>query len=269
MDRIYVFLIRNDVWLYIICFLGAIWYASQLAQARRRLRGAVFGLERERGQRLLRSSLAFVTFFLALATAVLYLNFRVAPGLPADLLSRPTPTPNPFLTPRPSLAPGETTQPPATTGQATLEVAPTVTLQGQPAAAPAETEASNPAPAGEDEPDSVGTPPAALGECGPLLAITSPPSGVTASGRVTFFGTAAIEGQSSYNLETQGPHTEGAWRSLFDSGDGGQVENAILGTADFSGWLFGDYVVRLVARDAQGEPLAECAIALELGSPAS
>ena len=97
MDRIYVFIIRNDVWIYILSILGLVWYLSELWRARGLLRGAMFGLERERGQRLQSRALILVILCTSIIALVTYVNLQVAPTLPAELLKPPTPMPNSHL----------------------------------------------------------------------------------------------------------------------------------------------------------------------------
>ncbi|MEW5988980.1 MAG: hypothetical protein AB1791_20335, partial [Chloroflexota bacterium] len=72
MENLYVFLIRNDIWIYILCGLGLIWYFGEWWRAQRMLRSAMFGLERETGQHLRNNALLFLTLFALVAGAVYY-----------------------------------------------------------------------------------------------------------------------------------------------------------------------------------------------------
>ena len=63
MERLYIFFIRNDIWIYILCFLGLVWYSGELLRATRALRRAMFGLERETALRARNSALIFVLMF--------------------------------------------------------------------------------------------------------------------------------------------------------------------------------------------------------------
>ena len=65
MDRLYLFLIRNDIWIYIICGLGLFWYISEFIRARQLLRRASFGLERETGGRVQGNALLFILLLLS------------------------------------------------------------------------------------------------------------------------------------------------------------------------------------------------------------
>ena len=266
MERIYLFLIRNDVWIFALCVVGLIWYLNELRRARRILRGAMFGLEREKGQRMQRKAATFVVASLAIIALVIYVNSVVAPGLPPELLRPPTPTPNIFATPLVSPSP------PGATNLATptLAIAPTVTLSGSGG------ESTNDNIDDPEENASITveqtltpTPPALIGDCIPEVVITSPPNGVTAAGLVTFFGTATADGFASYNLEAFGPQTSNQWIPLLERIVTDQVRDAILGTADFSLWEPGLYSIRLTVRSIEGVEAGSCVVQLNLESPNS
>ena len=99
MDRIYLFLIRNDVWIYILSAFGLVWYVTELIRSQNALRRAMFNLERETASRVRNHALSFVLFFAAVVGIVYYVNTAVAPTLPETVLSPPTPTPDIFATP--------------------------------------------------------------------------------------------------------------------------------------------------------------------------
>lgn len=247
MESLYVFLIRNDVWIYILAGLGLFWYLSQLWQARRALRSAMFGLERERGQARQRTALTFIVTLAAIIGGVVYVNREIAPTLPPELLRPPTPTPDIFATVLSSPIP------PGGIGAATatLNLAPTVTLPGQ-----------GPPPAiGTPVATAAPTPDVTIGGCNPAIAITAPPNGVTVSGPVTFFGTASADGFTAFDLEVNGPNTGGEWISVLERPGTQPIFDNILGATDVSPWPPGDYVFRLVVT-ATGETAGECAILL-------
>ena len=105
MDSLYLFLIRNDIWIYIICGLGLFWYISELIRARQQLRRAVFGLEKETGSRIQGNSLLFILLLGSIVAGVVYVNVQVLPTLPAELLVPPTLTPDIFNVPLKSPTP--------------------------------------------------------------------------------------------------------------------------------------------------------------------
>ncbi len=265
MERLYVFLIRNDVWIYILCGLGLTWYMAELWRARRILRGAMFGLEKERGRQMQQTALTFIVFFAAVIGLVTYVNSQVAPTLPQELLKPPTPTPNVFATPlsSPTSIGGEAT--------ATFAVAPTVTLRSP-------DESSEP-PAGlgtipaepEETPAETATAtlPAQAGGCNPGVEITAPPNGITATGIVTFFGTATSTNFAALDLEVYGPETDGGWLSLLGQPATSPVLDGILGRADFTNWAPGDYLVRLRLLDDQGGTASQCIIQISVTTSSS
>lgn len=129
MEPFIVFIIRNDVWILILCAMGLFWYITELFRARRLLRRAMFGLERETGTRMRNNALLFITIFASIVLLVYYVNTRVAPNLPPEVLNPvPATTPDIFLTPLSSPTPlgGPAEQQPTPTPP----LAPTVTLPG-------------------------------------------------------------------------------------------------------------------------------------------
>jgi hypothetical protein len=265
MERIYIFLIRNDVWIYILCTLALVWYLSEYLRSRRILRQAIFGLERERGERIRRRSLTVIILALAVVGLVTYVNLEVSPTLPAELLKPPTPTPDIFSAPLSSPtplggAPGNT---------ATPVIAPTVTLRSSPtvdATAIIEQETLEPDETRVTEQPQPPTPPFVLGGCATNTNISAPPDGAEAGGRITFFGTANAEDFSEYLLEASGPQTEGRWVSLMSSGGTSPVFDGILGTVDLGGWSSGSYAVRLTVVDNAGEIAGQCTIQISIAS---
>lgn len=129
MDAFYVFIIHNDVWIYILCALGLFWYGSELVRALGILRRAMFGLERETGTRLRNNALFFIALLATIAGLVYYINSSIAPTLNPSLFRLPTPTPDIFATPLSSPTPLGTVE---NLAVPTPGLAPTVTLASQP-----------------------------------------------------------------------------------------------------------------------------------------
>lgn len=260
MEKIYVFLVRNDIWIYILSGLGLLWYLSELWRSRRMLRGAMFGLEKERGQRLQRRSLFFVFLFVSVITLVTYVNNRIAPTLPPEILKPPTPTPNIFATPLSSPTPigGVSQRTP------TIVVAPTVTLPS--------TLGPNSSPGNEnaDTAEAIEvTPTIAIAGCSAPVNITSPASGVPVSGAVTFFGTVEIDNLGTYELEANGPQTGGAWLTIQEDSSGNPISDGTLGSADLNNWLPGVYTIRLNVFNIDDAMVGQCAIEIVLQSSPS
>jgi hypothetical protein len=255
MDRIYLFLIRNAVWIYIVCAFGLVWYTTELIRAQAALRRAMFNLERETATRVRNHALSFVLFLGAVVGIVYYVNAYVAPTLPEEIAAEPTPTPDIFATPLPSPTPLGT---PLAEGEldAPIVLAPTATLPGQVAAEPitdtvdAEATAALPTP---------------FSECIPELRIDEPLNGGVAFGRVAFRGTANTGELHQYVIEMQGPQTQGEWAPVISQEPLPQpVVNGDLGNADLSLWGGGPYLVRLRALDPAGTELGVCTIQITL-----
>lgn len=251
MDRIYLFLIRNDVWIYIVCVLGLFWYTSELIRSQSALRRAMFNLERETATRVRNHALSFVLFFAAVAGIVYYVNRNVAPNLPETLLEPATPTPDIFATPLASPTPLGTPLPEGESGQVPV-LAPTVTLPGLSAAVPI-TGTLTPEVTAEVAP----TP---FTACTAELTITEPLNGSVVFQRVTFRGTANTGELHQYVIELNGPQqASDEWTSIFQELPAAQpVVNGDLGQADLSQWQPGPYRARLRALDAGGGEVGTC-----------
>jgi hypothetical protein len=263
MEALYVFLIRNDVWIYILCGLGFVWYFTQLIRSRGILRRSMFGLEIERGQRIMRRSLLLVLLFAIIAAAVTYVNLSIAPTLPPELLKPPTPTPNIFVTPLSSPTPAA--------GQATptIALAPTVTLVPAPAGDTPVSE-TPPATGGvEVTPGTSPSPNEPAAGCTPGSIITSPPNGAIIATTVTFFGSAAAETFSYYTFEVNGPQSGDQWTALPLEAATQQVFDNILASLDVSTWLAGTHAFRLSVYDAADTLLGQCEIQLVVDSASS
>ena len=256
MNDIYLFIIRNDIWIYIVCIFGLFWYATQFYQAREMLRRAMFGLEKERGKAIRNTAVFALVSFTAVISFVYYVNIEVAPTLPAELLKPPTPTPNIFATPLSSPTPVGTTAP-----TATIALVPTVTLPGQSAPFPGDSgeTLSDSATATPDIP-IITTPTIS---CIPQLTITAPRDGTAVSGLITFTGTANTPNCQLYKLEANGPQTNGQWASLSNEVNQPVIEG-FLGQANLQGWANGPYLVRLTAVDILNNPTNICVIQVTL-----
>jgi hypothetical protein len=259
MDRIYLFLIRNDVWIYILSALGLFWYATELWRANRSLRTAVFGLEKERGKRARNNAVLFIALFSAIIAIVYLVNSRIAPNLPPELLKPPTPTPNIFSTPLSSPTPLPSSN--VTREIVTPALAPTVTLAG--AAVDVEQDLDSP----QGEPTATATqfvPPTPFVDCTAALNIAEPRNGSAVSGTISFNGTADTDNFQYYVLETNGPQTNGQWASLLGRQVDQPVQDGFLGSANLAAWEPGPYLIRLTAVDIGDNITGQCVIQLTL-----
>ncbi len=257
MNNIYVFLIRNDVWIYILCVLGLFWYTAELIRAQRGLRSAIFGLERERGSSKRNNALVYIGLFAGIVAVVFFVNRQIAPGLDPSLLRPPTPTPNPLSTPL--SRPTDLSQGPTAVPIVTPNLAPTVTLaSGAPSGPEVESEEA-PTPTA-----TVYVPPTPFVDCTADLNITDPRNGAAVAGDISFFGTADTENFASYVLETNGPQTNGAWASLLGRTMDTAVREGFLGRANLSNWSPGPYLIRLTTSDALENITGACVIQVTL-----
>ena len=259
MDRIYIFLIRNDVWIYILSALGLFWYATELWRANRSLQTAVFGLEKERGTRMRNNALFFIALFSAIIAIVFLVNFRIAPTLPEELLKPPTPTPNIFSTPLSSPTPLGTRS--AGREVVTPAFAATVTLVG-----PVGNTGEN-VPVEETVPTATATvfvPPTPFVDCIADLNISEPRNGAAITGEISFSGTADTENFQYYVLETNGPQTNGQWASLLGRQVDQPVREGFLGTSNLGMWQPGPYLIRLTTIDIGDNITGQCVIQVTL-----
>ena len=259
MNQFYVFILRNDIPLYIVSALGLFWYINQFIRAQRLLRVAIFNLEREANTHARNTALVVIVILIGVVSGVYYVNSQIAPTLPATLLRPPTPTPDIFRTPLASPTPHLTRQP-----TSTPPLVPTITLANNPGE-PA------PNPEAEVNPDetatAVGTPlppPTPSVGCTIQLNIRDPRNGSVVSGTIQFNGTADFEDFGYYTLEANGPQTGGQWASLLGRSITQPVQDGFLGSVNLSQWESGPYLIRLSAAD-QGETfLSQCVIQLTL-----
>ena len=255
MDRIYLFIIHNDVWIYIVSIIGLLWYGFELIRAQRQLRRAMFNIERETATRVRNNALNFVVFFAVVIGIVFYVNARVAPSLPQELLVPPTPTPNVFATPLALPSPLAGNQEGASSSQAPA-LAPTVTLPPELGGEPnPETELPEVTPEPDQTPDIV---PTAFTGCLPQLIITEPRDGSVAFSSIVFRGTAETGENHLYIIELNGPQTAGDWAPLTTDPIPQPVIDGELGNADLSQWSDGPYLARLRALDRLGTELGQC-----------
>ena len=266
MDRIYVFLIRNDVWIYILCALGLFWYVSEFVRSRYLLRRAMFGLERETGTNVRNNALFFILLLSATISTVYYVNAEIAPELPAELLRPPTPTPDVFTTPLASPTPlsspdASPTSPPA----------PTITLPSQAGAPiPDSSSPANETDSGAADSDNGDTPPIDGNEppptpavgCTPELNISDPRDGAVVSGVVSFSGTVGGSNSAAYRVEANGPQTNGQWASLLEQAI--PAQQGFLGNVNLSEWASGPYLIRLTAIDSSANETGYCVLQVTL-----
>jgi hypothetical protein len=260
MNDIYIFLIRNDIWIYIVCTFGLFWYLTQFVSARQLLRKAMFGLERETGNRLLNSAVVFLFVFAAIIGFVIYVNAQIAPNLPEELLKPPTHTPDVFATRLASPTPLGT--PEAAPPTPTFPLVPTVTLAGDaPVVEAGGSEDTAVSPNETPTPAIILTPTI---DCTPRLNFASPRDGSAVSELITFSGTADTENFQFYTIEANGPQTNGQWASLLGRNIDQPVTDGFMGQANLQNWSPGPYLIRLTAVDTTNNATNLCIIQVTL-----
>lgn len=263
MDRLYVFLIRNDVWIYILSVMGLLWFLGEFLRSRAAAQRAMFGLERETALRTRNSALLLVLIFISIIAVVVYVNREIAPTLPPSLLKPPTPTPNPL-----SLPPveAETARPSDAGPSPTSPIAPTVTLPG--AAAPLTTTVTvtTTAPAITVTVERPTRSPEISG-CSPVANISDPQPGTAVAGILNLFGTADTPDFGYYELEISGPQTNGRWASLLGRRITQPVDDGFLGgNINLSQWTAGTYLIRLTVANETGDITHQCSVSIVLNT---
>ncbi|MCP4360058.1 MAG: hypothetical protein GY796_18795 [Chloroflexi bacterium] len=265
MNRVYVFIIHNDVWILIVAALGLFWYVSDYFRARQQLKRAVFSLERERGTQARNNALTFIFVLSLVMGLVFYVNRQIAPTLPAELLIPPTPTPDILRTPLASptsLAP--------TIPTPTPPLVPTITLASQPGSPTTAVPNSNTDNTDIEEgsttvtntlPITIPTP--AVG-CNLQLMISEPRNGAVVSGAIEFFGTVNTSNFGGYRLEANGPQTNGQWASLLGRTFEQPVVDGLLGNVNLNQWEAGPYLIRLTTVDSAQNDAYQCVIQITL-----
>lgn len=274
MDRVYIFLIRNDVWIYIICALGLLWYLNELIRSQSKARRAMFGLERETALRTRNKSLLVVIILSTIVAAVIYVNTEIRPALPPDLLRPPTPTASTGVAS--TIAPTTATErSPHGTASPTSPIAPTVTISAQTASPLTGTLSTTnaldiPSTSELQEPVSTQPMPSPTAEsqpsaCSPDAIITEPREDATILGLLNVFGSANTEDFGYYEIEIQGPQTNDRWASLVGRRIMQPVADGILaGNVNLSFWTAGVYEIRLTITNQEEQITHQCQVSIVL-----
>jgi hypothetical protein len=206
---------------------GLIFGLRQITRARTEERGAVFGMEREIAQHHMRQAAATLTVVTFLALAEFALVVFLVPNIPG-LTQLATPTMNPLLTP---------------TGTFPLEFMETlgVVTPGGP------------------------TPTIQAAGCIPgQIDITTPKPGDTLKGSIDLTGSANIPNFGFYKYEFA-PLGSDTWATIV--ADNKVVQDSKLGIWDTSAITPGDYQLRLVVSDNQGNSFPACVIQVRIIAP--
>ncbi len=213
--------------IFVLLALGLIFGLRQITHARAEERGAAFGLEREIAQNHMRQATATLGVVTFLALAEFALVVFIVPNIPG-LTQLATPTMNPLTTPTGTF-PLEFME---TLGVVTPG-GPTVTAQ-------------------------------ATGCIPGQIDITTPKSGDTVNGSIELVGTADVPNFGFYKYEFA-PLGSDTWATILANNK--VIQDGNLGNWDTSAITPGDYQLRLVVSDNQGNNLPACVVPVRIIAP--
>jgi hypothetical protein len=227
MADVLFFFKNNEVFIYLILGILAAWQMHKFTQAWDDLRSAAFGLEQESARNRLNWATSILVVLIILGMAEFGLVSLVIPGIP-DASPLPTPTLDLLATATITLQPE---QPAAEASQATqqetISAEETTCMPGQ-------------------------------------LEITLPQSGDTVQEIVEIYGTADISNFGFYKFEIAATNNP-TWLTI-QAGDI-PVQDGFLGNWDTSRLAAGEYNLRLIITDNQGNASQPCSIRVNVSPP--
>lgn len=232
MEEALSFFRTYEMWMYVILLLAGIIYIRRFILAWEELRRAAFGLERESAQSHLNQSAGMLVLLFIMAVAIFVIVSFVAPAFPASIPLQ-TPTMDLLASPSATLEEGTLPEP--------LET-PTVDLPSLTATTEVVGEGCIPG----------------------QTMISDPVDGSQISGVIVILGTANVQNFGFYKYEVA-RLGETVWQTIQAGRD--IVENGELGQWDTRTMAPGDYMLRLVIVDNQGESLEPCVIRVNVNNP--
>jgi hypothetical protein len=220
MEALFRFLAGYEILIYCVLGFGFIVTFRWLWRALRETRDAIFGLERQIALRHLSTAIASLGLIILLLMGELYITSFLAPDLPATTFL-PTPTVNVLSTPRSAL--------------------PDVSASPIP-----ETETG----LGSAAPSTSGCTPDSI-------MITYPSPGRELTGVVELLGIVNVDDLGFYKLEFSSAGMEN-WATFFAGRD--ILSDQVIGVWDTTQLPTGDYQVRLVVTDNQGQEFPPCLV---------
>jgi hypothetical protein len=232
MEEALRFLNSYEIWIYVLLALVSLFYIRKFILAWEELRGAAFGLERESAQSRLNRSASMLVLLLVMGLAVFVMVSFIVPSVPMA---------NPLNTPTLDLLATATTTLPADTDGGDI---------------PKEIEATDSPPPLE---------PILVEGCIPgQLEFVEPKDGEEISGIVTLIGTVNHPNFGFYKYEVARPG-DTIWLTI-QAGREPKQESE-LGQWDTTALSPGEYLIRLVLTDNQGESLNPCIIKVYVNNP--
>jgi len=229
MAAILHFFTSYAILIYLLLVTGGAFASRNLFRARREMSQSLYGLERETAHRHTSQAVTALSFVIFLAIAEIVLTVFLAPNIPAISLLT-TPTINALITPTNSLPPELL----ATFGVFTPESTPIARTIG----------------------------------CVPgQIMITSPKPGDVVKGQVILKGSANIPNFGHYQYEFS-PLGKDVWQTIV-------ANDKVIQDGELGSWFTtnpdlippGDYDLRLVVFDNQGNALPPCVVPLRVAAP--
>ena len=233
MEEILLFIEERQNWIYVILTLAGLVYLRSVFHSYKELRGAIFGLERERAMsRLIRSGAMLILVFAGLAATFVVATYAW-PALSVSIHQTPLPTISLLASPEVDVD--------------------TVLEESQPTT-----------PRDSLFVDSSGCQ-------NPAATITDPQDGDSVSGLVAVLGVADIINFAFYKIEYKRLMAGEMWHPI-SAGTQPVCENDCqvkeeLGTWNTTLVTPGDYAFRLVVMDAEGNAPLPCEIQLRVLPP--
>jgi hypothetical protein len=229
MEEILRFVKTYEAFIYLALGGLALWEIRKFSLAWNEVRGAAFGLERESAQGRLNRSAISLMVILVVALAEFMMVTFVAPTVPGAL---------PLSTP-------------------TVDMLATPTITIQPLPTRDDPEATPPTPT----PD--GWPPEESGCIEDRIMLTSPLHNQQVYGKVPILGTVDFPNLAFHKYEVQRPGDQ-IWHTLQAVRD--PKVDELLGEWETNLLSSGDYLLRVVAIDHQGQIVGSCEIQVQLTS---
>jgi len=232
MAEVLIFFRTYEMWMYAILLLAGLLYIRRFLLAWEELRRAAFGLERESAQSNLNQSAGMLIFLFIVAIAIFVVVSFVAPAFPASVpLS--TPTIDILASPSSTVVEEDSGEVMETPTVDLLSLTATVQVIGE--------------------------------GCVPgQIMLSEPGDGSQVSGVIILRGTANVENFGFYKYEVARPG-ETVWQTIQA---GREIrQDSELGQWDTRTLAPGDYMLRLVIVDNQGESLEPCVIMVNVNNP--
>jgi len=234
MDEALNFFRIYEPWIYFFLALGGVIYLRHLFKSWREMHGTIFGLERESAQNRFNQAVTALVLLILIGIGEFVIVSYIVPSRP-ESIPLPTSTLDLLSTPTATLAAEAATEVP---GEGGVEVTqgPTPTIDAR------------------------------IGECvAGSREITFPEPGDQLRGEVTIEGSASIPNFGFYKLEVT-PQNQATWRTI-QAGRNPVVDDVLVQKWDTSTLAPGDYLLRLVVENANGDSLPDCQVPLTILPP--